>query len=90
MNQELALKLKDAGFPQGIKRNETCQYDKDLVYFPSLSELIDECGNEFFCLKKSNQWIACTAGSCNPDFKQCYGSTPEEVVTNLWLALHTK
>jgi hypothetical protein len=62
---ELALKLKDAGFPQKVNktyREEDCFIDAIGrgypktgaigVYIPILSELIDACGTSLECLKQ--------------------------------------
>lgn len=63
MNYELAKKLKDAGFPQHIE--DDLDYDRDgievvfpsgeRVYVPSLSELIDACGEDFEALVRINK-----------------------------------
>lgn len=96
MNYELALKLKKAGFPQNIKRGDLFPYASDdtreKVYMPTLSELIEACGNDFRWLKaRGDSWLA--QGRLHPVGKReprCYGSTPEEAVANLWLELNNK
>ena len=87
MNYELAKKLKDAGFPfsdklhhfcsQGCEQpSRNCGYCTMSTIYPTLSELIEECGSEivlhspgsydvnenYFCPSKEN-WVA---------FKQCH------------------
>lgn len=82
MNYELAKKLKDAGFPQkyitSLDVREAMDYEEnDVVTYPTLSELIKECGSRFTHLKMhmSFKWQAYF------DNKHEYflgnGSTPE-------------
>ena len=54
------------------------------VYIPTLTELIEACGDDFVGLKQemTNYWRAMT------DLWAGFGSTPEEAVANLWLALN--
>lgn len=106
MNYELALKLKEAGFPQKttIKAcaNGICT-DVGLPYEPTLSELIAACGDKFGALEK----IALTGIEWQAFSRQEFqkygqdsrlvgnatgyaGSTPEEAVANLYLALNQK
>lgn len=105
MNYELAKQLKEAGFPQKGKghisskgkefKYEHIAYGDDL-YFPTLSELIEVCGDRFGSLMrwsqdlskfKKREWLA----SEEIDFgcKES-GSTPEEAVAKLWLELNKK
>lgn len=49
MNYELAKKLKDAGFPQ-IPQNDCFIDGDDSVTKPTLSELIEACGDLFVSL----------------------------------------
>ena len=115
MKYELALQLKDADFPNlgggigeryiypepgylGLSRSQAC-------YDPTLSELIEECGEGFGELVRSNNyitkpmWLAYPSkGALNKSDNDCVldccgyeiGSTPEEAVVNLWLALNNK
>jgi len=77
---ELAKQLKDAGwvFPVG-----NWVEDKYLT-LPTLSELIEACGEHFGQLKRyTNAW----------QVMDCYdlvvtGKTPEEAVAKLWLKLY--
>lgn len=133
ISYELALQLKNAGFPQdnGLIEAEkdkerfgwfTCEgsgdayIDKELftgcgafanelwtgyhpyqesVYVPTLSELIKACGDRTILLKKWSKQAS------RPDNKPCFawvegetfqaiGSTLEEAVANLYLALNKK
>jgi hypothetical protein len=103
MNYELAKQLKDAGFPQkgewGYRPHDggmfsILNYHRDVpletdVMRPSLSELIDACGTDFSFLaywEKGNEagdWQA----SSDKKLETLWGSTPDEAVANLWLAL---
>ncbi len=92
MNYELAKKLKDAGFPQeGDGSVRWTDQEPNLgipVYQPTLSELIEACGDKFEFMGKGDpvsEWIAFDNGELNGR-----GSTPEIAVANLYLALNTK
>lgn len=73
----------------GLREHRQQRYFK----IPTLSELIDACGNEFKELatlsRKSGviiEWCAYRFSN----FLQTQGNTPEEAVANLYLALHEK
>lgn len=59
------------------------------IYAPTLSGLIEACGekflNLFYCAMMRNNWWA-ECGCCY--YKQGAGTTPEEAVANLWLELN--
>ena len=82
---ELALALKNAGFPKKI---EFINGDsgKEMLVYPTLSELIEACGYEFVAVGKEspNKWRASTIKYSG------YGETPEIAVANLWLELNKK
>ena len=93
MDYELAKKLKDSGFPN---------YEEDwvdevghVVLHPTLSELIEACGDNFLSLDssrikdKTDKWTA-SGADIKDFFREGVGSTPEESVANLWLALQGK
>lgn len=113
MNEKLAKKLRDIGFPQNKteyilrkyklatnpmklrraqlestrsgKKQEGIEWE---IAYPTLSELIEECGDGFWGLTKHSgiwqtNWINGMAGDTA-------GKTPEEAVTELYKALHTK
>ena len=98
MNYKLALKLKEAGFPQD-RTNQIKECggwggiggDEDVIN-PTLSELIKACGNRFAMLAiGQGKWYARadqTCDECAFDEPIAYGETPEEAVANLWLALN--
>jgi hypothetical protein len=99
MTYELAKQLKDAGFPNmqwmgyltsiGIE-----SFEKD-KHGPTLSELIEACGTGFGNLILGQNrnlpplWKATAAGAVNEE-RFNLGSTPEEAVAKLWLALNRK
>lgn len=102
MNYELAKKLKDAGFPQGGRGwvfnlvDDGPEYDEvwTTVEYPTiqtraatLSELIAACGADFNMLIRvdNEDWYAGNYTDIKKD-----GTTPEEAVANLWLALNEK
>jgi len=107
MNYELARELKDAGFTQyddeqrqidnfGILlregfSNEDTRKKAVVCYIPSLSELIDVCGDEFSSLLKcaDEEWRA-YGGAKKGEVLYHKGSTSEEAVARLWLALNPK
>lgn len=90
MNDELLLKLKNAGFPI----QQTCGhcgegYGADVE--PTLSELIEACGKGFEYLHfDGKEWccnnLAETDGTSK--FIMTEGKSADEAVANLWLALH--
>jgi hypothetical protein len=93
MNYELAKKLKDAGFPQyepnGFPGIMNPDGDK-AVYYPTLSKLIESCGDDFKEMYRADKsgksiWVA---KCCDNSSHVGEGSTPEEAVANLWLALN--
>ena len=98
MHYQLAKELADAGFPQGGKGGYAVPPDKivlrreDRTYCPTLSELIEACGENFAWLRlESKRWAA--RAFVNDEKDSPYGGqgdTPEEAVARLWLALRTK
>lgn len=105
MNYDLAKRLKDAGFLQKEPlRYKTYQVETiariqettdEPVYFPTLEELIDACGDRgMFTLVRQHSsalknwfWEATTPHFTLRLLVKGEGSTPEEAVANLWLAL---
>ena len=102
MNYELAKKLKDAGFPQDVKKGEMltgeeCERCGNHVYYsPSLSELIEACGKNFaYLVPLRDPENGDIVGWCAKDWREKYpiegqheGETPEEAVAHLWLILN--
>ncbi len=82
----LTKQLKDAGF----------KFRKDPIWIltPTLSELIEACGDGFYSIYKrldevEKTWIAETLEDYPTGWKQTYGATPEEAVAKLWLELNS-
>lgn len=102
MTYELALKLKEAGFPQDRLYDEGhcagcyCSFSgEDEVYWPSLSVLIEACGDKFCSLMKYDKSWFCGQLFIEDGKKFQENTsglngykTPEEAVANLYLALH--
>jgi hypothetical protein len=101
MNYALAKELKDAGFPESdagrTRHHPECDIDrpqKDCLgygYQPTLSELIEACGEQFERLERDTEstepnGVYWTAYAHSQDHGE-FGSTPEEAVVRLWLAL---
>ena len=81
MDYALAKQLKDAGFPglSGLAE-------------PTLTELIEACGERFESLNRHGEgaWGAEGWPTDNTTPLLVVGSTPEEAVAKLWLALNGK
>ena len=109
MNYELAKKLKEAGFPQfpiagsGMFIDGKVEYSNDGEWqgniepplkVPSLSELIEACGDRFGGLEKQQKdWFCYSIQSRYLQIKSspvAIGYTPEEAVVYLWLTLNKK
>lgn len=103
MNYELALELKNAGFPLQECTLEGCYYSGDSLdeddknyHYPTLSELIEACGLYFGslvqCQKPIGQISKYLCNSYNdvaPIWVQTEGSTQEQAVAKLWLAINS-
>lgn len=105
IDYELAQELKDAGFPLQECTLKGCYYsggsldeDGKNYHYPTLSELIEACGDEFESLYKLEGGTRSVKGNdviggyeCMPRKESCgwsWGSTPEEAVAKLWLAIN--
>lgn len=81
MTYELVEQLKKAGYPIEMLIG-------GVLKFPTLSELIEACGEEFESLTQTLhedakwKWTACTSEI------RTFGNTPEEAVANLYLSLN--
>ena len=99
MEYKIAKLLKDAGYPQretgnvegfpgyvGYGLGFLYNYNnEEPVYSPTLSEVIESCGDKFFELTRySSSWAACG----NETGLDGRGNTPEEAVANLWLLIN--
>jgi len=94
MTYELAKQLKHAGFPLRKPRNQHIAFEiiedsesVGIFVYPTLSELIEACGDRFYSLRHTVKWFA--AGAFNPqDIRELWGESAEEAVAKLWLALN--
>ena len=101
----LAKQLANAGFRQfghgkyAGDRANTVARRADQVYAPTLSELIEACGElykekyEFILAWSIDQWYATYVDANNhvaEDLDSYHGATPEEAVARLWLSLNKK
>ena len=102
MTHELAKKLKDAGWVFEGRIEKGVKIEGKWYLPPTLSELIEECEDDFGSLGKYGwcydttkykgkrslgKWMAIA-----DDKKRTttYGKSPEEAVANLWIALNDK
>jgi hypothetical protein len=96
MNYELAKKLKDAGYPFKAMDIDVAldeSHPVDCPCLPTLSELIESCGELFgtLIMGKIGMWSAYPADLIITDTSvRGFGSTPEESVAALWLKLNKK
>ena len=98
MNYELVKELKDAGLEQVGWGHFICEHnqveilcpnkcaEETYCYRPTLSELIDACGEEFNSLYRIEKgWAVAGGGRIFGAVRK--GKTPSEAVARLWLAL---
>ena len=84
MDYKLVQKLRAADFPFDFRESIM---DDDTYNYPSLSQLIEACGDDFLSLTKhgntlwQTNWKVGMAG-------ETAGRTAEEALVNLWLKLH--
>lgn len=113
ISYELAKRLKDAGFPQLHEADpkgegkklisdnlaDNMEIDAGIVYAPTLSELIEWCGNDFYGLFKDQEnnrvsylgWKATGMTNLHVDSRlHGEGRTPEVAVAELGIKLHNK
>ena len=99
MNNLLIFQLHKAGyvltlFPYEIMNESYFPFvtiDNEKYKVPTLSELIEACGDKFYGLHKvvGGQWLAFIydMDDCSQQL-EVYAGTPEEAVARLWLALN--
>jgi hypothetical protein len=82
ISYELARKLKDAGFPQSELARAQQQTGHDYVSLPTLSILIEVCGEGFGALgREPDCWVACEYVSERGEWNNAHeGETPEDAV----------
>jgi hypothetical protein len=98
ISYELAKLLKEAGFPQRIHYDindylpeplKDGTYDKnDFVAIPTLSELIEACGDESVIVLTIGKALTTALHGITGIVTN--GSTPEEAVSRLYLELNKK
>jgi len=98
IDYELARELREKGFPVKPFGYAPDVFDEGFIA-PTLSELIEACGEEFNALfsgwkdihkgyrDEDRQW---RADATNKTGYSCTGTTPSEAVARLWLALQKK
>lgn len=67
-------------------------HPEDLVYIPTLSELVESCGDEFRSLRKEGDiyYAVPLSAELLRGGKSQRGLSPEEAIANLWLELNKK
>jgi hypothetical protein len=112
MTYELAKKLKDAGFPkesfkcfamtpdqikESLDAGGYLYSSENVINAPTLSELIEACGDGFENLKRDGgEWFTnyiYDRGEEYDDFAfsgDTCGTSPEEAVAKLWFGLNKK
>jgi hypothetical protein len=96
MNYELAKQLKDAGYPQDAAQHAVWKHpamtgyeNEEWAATPTLSELIEACGNRFEALRRCEDGVFCADTAIEGRLvTPGQGDTPEEAVARLWLALN--
>lgn len=105
ISYDLAKQLKENGFPGISLCRENCEprgLDVGNCYnchYPTLSELIEACGDNLISLRRvlkegwnepqSFQWYWFASDDPAREEKFC-GTTSDEAVANLWLAINQK
>lgn len=103
MNYDLAKKLKDAGWQADLDRNQAVDVDGFMWASPTLSQLIEACGESFDFVGRApdgESWLAQMTQEAFEEYRktspescvvECdgneWGDTPEEAVAQLWLSL---
>jgi hypothetical protein len=91
MEYALAKQLKDAGFPQ-LSTSFTTTIEGDLTAVPSLSELIEVCGEDVgtleLLLDENRHW--CWRAQSRNGLAVGRGEFPTEALARLWLVLHCR
>jgi len=97
MEYQLAKQLKDAGFSfkktEAEVTREPMVVDGEDVYTPTLSELIEACGDKLTLTRFGDDYNAYDSDQIDGEYgsynKWASGTTPEEAVAKLYLALHS-
>lgn len=93
ISYKLAKQLKDKRYPG----SEDWKEEKGKMYFgfdnvlePTLSELIESCGDSFKLLTRFKEDMCIWIAGDDIDHYITEGKTPEEAVAKLWLELNKK
>lgn len=97
MTYELAKKLKTAGFPQKGNGQWMSDYWKEgekyiiqALYVPTLSGLIEACGEQFYSIVfREKEWVSFGFPTGSAKVIEISGQTADEVVANLWIKLQS-
>jgi hypothetical protein len=91
INDHLKIRREDAlrmWYGDKSKAGLDLDLSKEVVYSPTLTELIEACGMPFYLsCDADGQWYA--ANSTKPELRQS-GETPAGAVARLWLVLHSR
>ena len=92
MDYLLAKKLKEKGFPLKLDSYEAFAHIDEFKYqIPTLSELIEACGEKFWELQANptteGKWLSRGSIGEGKYVYSKFGETPEIAVANLWLKL---
>ncbi len=93
MDDNLAKELQAAGFPGGTESLLESSEDNgnrsswNGIYVPTLSMLIEQCGDQLFLSCSKNDCVALRY--VNGVKYQGFGATPSEAIARLWLSLNS-
>ena len=107
LNYKEGKELRDNKYPQGGKgfglfpddltefpyRGDEPNVHKDVVYIPTLSELIEAVGEEFNRLERdvdSDTSVVYFVAYAHELLRGSVGKTPSQAVKNLWISLNKK
>lgn len=103
MNYELALKLKNAGFPEITRISRELNLHRYIspnephVSYPFLQEILEQVSEEIILIKiDRNRYLAAEQQTYEDHIEYQHienfqvFETPEEAVANLWLELNKK
>ena len=97
IDYDLALRLKEAGFPQDGEGNFDPTGEKPYPYSPTLKELIEACGEVRMVIQDMGIMAGCRCWFASVSMygpEKLYfsgnGATVDIAVARLWLALNTQ
>ncbi len=89
MDYKIRKTLKDAGFPSGKELEHPIEEFRDWIP-PTLSELIEACGDEFVSLEKEYWGNVIMYKATGYDELRDADKSPEVAVAKLWLKLNER